>query len=82
MVDFNKIKKLNMQIQALLQERPELQPLQDKIDKLRKESPNNYEFQRKLQELMLNTWNKSIKAWEGRKDLSLLKSKDRLKRIK
>lgn len=63
-VDFNKIKELRHKIQKLLEQYPELQELQDEIDReLDKCGNNKHNRQAKLQEMMLNKWYEIVEVW-------------------
>lgn len=64
-MDFNKIREAVEKRDEYLKEHPELQPLQDEINKLLKDAGNNvHNRQVAIQTAMLNTWYKIIDAWE------------------
>jgi len=68
MVDFEKIKELREKINQLLEEHPELKPLQDEINERLAKIPST-DYQRRnqvIQEFMFNTWSRIVKVWEGK----------------
>lgn len=61
--DFEKISTLREQINELLREHPELEPLQQEIDEALHKCGNDTQKRcRVLQEMMLNTWWKITKV--------------------
>jgi len=68
MVDFDKIFRLRQEINRLIDERPELSELQEEIDRRLSAIPAT-DYQRRnqvIQEMMLNSWYRIIKTWEGK----------------
>ena len=64
MVDFAKIKELREEINKLLEEHPELRPLQEEIDsELSKCGNDTQRRNAKIQEMMMNTWYKIVPTW-------------------
>jgi len=59
-MDNEKIKELEEEIRKLLEERPDLQPLQDKIDKIRNSEESTHNKNTKLQHMLLETWSEII----------------------
>jgi len=56
MADFQKMKELREQIRLLIEEKPELQALQDELDNKLKGVKDHKERARIIQEMLLNTW--------------------------
>ena len=64
MVDFEKLKSLRDEINLLLAQRPELQPLQDAIDNKLRGVRDPKERARIVQEMMLNEWYRIVEVWK------------------
>lgn len=65
-VDFEKIKTLNEELSKLLEERPDLQSLQDEVDRRLKACGNNHQRRNQvIQEMLCSKWYEVVPVWLG-----------------
>lgn len=63
MIDFNKIYSLRQEIHKLLQEKPELLPLQEAIDKALQNAGSQYNKCAIITDMMLKSLHKLAEEW-------------------